>query len=52
MELGKYSNDGWGIEKSMASLTFNLRDNEIEWATLGTVVVDGCNTFWCFKKLW
>ena len=32
------------MEKSMASLTFNPRDNDIVWATPGTEVVDGCNT--------
>ena len=32
------------MEKSMASLTFNPRDNEIVWATPGTIAVDGCNT--------
>ena len=31
------------MEKSIASLTFNPRDNEIVWATPGTIVVDGCN---------
>ena len=33
-----------GMEKNIASLTFNLSVNEMDLATPGTVVVDGCNT--------
>ena len=32
------------IIKSLISLTFDLRDNEVEWATPGTVFMDGCST--------
>ena len=35
----------------MASLTFNPRDNEIVWATPGTIAVDGCilRVKWAFR---
>ena len=45
MELGKKFQWRMAVwEKSMASLTFNPRDNEIVWDTPGTIAVDGCNT--------